>query len=186
MTSPTTPTDTSTDTSTDALDEKPIDSPADTPADTPAGTPEPTGTPAPSAPTVPQDRASARAVAAPSPSRSPGVRAGARRTASVVGAGLRHLRRLLATLAVVACLLAAAALLLGTLLVAVQANTRNALVAAVMHAADWADLGVFSREAGIKHFTGEGSAVKNALVNWGVGAVAWLAVGRLARRVLGG
>ncbi|MER7071358.1 hypothetical protein [Terrabacter sp. NPDC000476] len=156
-----------------------------TPTDTHA-TAEPAATAEPTPPTPPQDRGSARAAAAPASSRPPGVRAGARRTASVVGAGLQHLRRLLGTLAWTACLLAAAALLLGTLLVAAQANTRNALVAAVLHAADWADLGVFSRGAGIKHFTGAGSAVKNALVNWGLGAVAWLVVGRLARRVLGG
>jgi hypothetical protein len=82
------------------------------------------------------------------------------------------------------CLLAAAALLLGTALIAVGANTHNALVQGVLHAADWADLGVFSRTAGIKQFTGDGAAVKNALTNWGLGAVAWLVVGRIARRVL--
>ncbi|GAA5024331.1 hypothetical protein GCM10023258_16280 [Terrabacter aeriphilus] len=177
MTSPTTPAAPSPDTSTDTSTDVTTDAPAPTAQ---------TAQTAQTAPTAPQDRASARAVAALSSSRSPGVRVGARRTASTVGAGVRHLRRLLGTLAWTACLLAAAALLLGTLLVAVQANTRNALVAAVLHAADWADLGVFSRDAGIKHFTGGGSAVKNALVNWGVGAVAWLAVGRVARRVLGG
>ena len=83
-----------------------------------------------------------------------------------------------------ACLLAATALLLGAVLVVLEANTHNALVEAVLRAADWADVGVFSRDAGIKQFTGEGAVVKNAVVNWGLGAVAWLVVGRVARRIL--
>jgi hypothetical protein len=83
-----------------------------------------------------------------------------------------------------ACLLAATALLLGAVLVVLEANTRNALVEAVLRAADWADLGVFSRNAGVKQFTGDGAVVKNAVVNWGLGAVAWLVVGRVARRLL--
>ena len=76
------------------------------------------------------------------------------------------------------------ALLLGAVLVVLEANTRNALVEAVLRAADWADLGVFSRTAGVKQFTGDGAAVKNAITNWGLGAVAWLVVGRVARRIL--
>ena len=63
------------------------------------------------------------------------------------------------------------------MLVVLEANTRNALVEAVLRAADWADLGVFSRTAGVKQFTGDGAAVKNAITNWGLGAVAWLVVG---------
>jgi hypothetical protein len=85
-----------------------------------------------------------------------------------------------------ACLAAAISLLLGALLVTVGANQDNALVAFVLQAADRADLGVFSRIGGIKEFTGEGAAVRNAVVNWGIGAVAWLVVGRLASRLLRG
>jgi hypothetical protein len=84
----------------------------------------------------------------------------------------------------VACLLAALALVVGVLLVVLEANTRNALVQTVLRAADWADLGVFSRTAGVKQFRGGGAAVKNAIVNWGLGALAWLVVGRVARRIL--
>ncbi len=116
--------------------------------------------------------------------RSPDVRAGARKVVSLTGAGIARLRTMLGQIVWFACLLAATALLLGAVLVVLEANTRNALVEAVLRAADWADLGVFSRTAGVKQFTGDGAVVKNAITNWGLGAVAWLVVGRLARRIL--
>ena len=132
---------------------------------------------------APPDRASAKADAVPA-RRSPDVRAGARQAVSLTGAGIARLRTLLGQIVWFACLLAATALLLGAVLVVLEANTRNALVEAVLRAADWADLGVFSRTAGVKQFTGDGAVVKNAITNWGLGAVAWLVVGRLARRIL--
>ena len=84
------------------------------------------------------------------------------------------------TVAVVAALFLA----LGALLVALKANQDNALVKLVLHVADAVDLGVFDRENGIKQFTGADAAVKNALFNWGLGALAWLLAGRLVERVL--
>ena len=163
--------------------------PAGEPSAAPSATPSAAPSAAPSAtpsqpPATPGDRASAKADAAAPARRSPDVRAGARRALSLTGAGVRRLRTMLGEAAWLVCLLAAVALLLGTALIAVGANTHNALVQGVLHAADWADLGVFSRTAGIKQFTGDGAAVKNALTNWGLGAVAWLVVGRIARRVL--
>ncbi len=116
--------------------------------------------------------------------RSPDLKAGARRAATVAKTGVNRLRTLLGETVWVVCLLAAAALLVGAALVVLDANTGNALVAGVLKAADWADLGVFSRTAGIKQFTGENALVKNTFVNWGLGAVAWLVVGRVARRFL--
>ncbi|GAA2745678.1 hypothetical protein GCM10009868_28070 [Terrabacter aerolatus] len=148
----------------------------------PAATPTPSA-PAPS-PAEPLDRASAKADSGVAARRSLDVRAGARRAVSLTGAGIKRLRTLLGEIAWFACLLAAVALLLGAVLVVLDANTRNALVQAVLKAADWADLGVFSRTAGVKQFTGDGATVKNAITNWGLGAVAWLVVGRLARRIL--
>ena len=168
--------------------------PEPTPATTPAKTPATTSSPAPatastSAPTTappaePADRAAAKAESGAAPGHSPDLRAGARRAASLTGAGIKRLRTLLGVIVWFACLLAATALLLGAVLVVLEANTRNALVEAVLKAADWADLGVFSRTAGVKQFTGDGAAVKNAITNWGLGAVAWLVVGRVARRIL--
>jgi hypothetical protein len=75
-------------------------------------------------------------------------------------------------------------LALGALLVALKANQDNALVKAILHVADWVDLGLFDRDNGIKQFTGSDADTKNALFNWGIGALAWLVVGRLIERIL--
>lgn len=82
------------------------------------------------------------------------------------------------------CVLCALALALGALLIALKANTDNDLVTFVLDAADTVDLGVFSKDEGIKQFTGKGAETKNALVNWGLGAVAWLVVGRILDRII--
>ena len=66
-----------------------------------------------------------------------------------------------------------------------SARTRdNALVAFVLNGADLVDLGVFSRQDGIKQFTGPDAATKNALFNWGLGAIVWLVVGRILDRIV--
>ena len=83
-----------------------------------------------------------------------------------------------------ACALCALILAVGALLIALDANKSNDLVNAVLRAADVVDLDVFSRGDGIKQFRGEGAEVKNALFNWGLGAVAWLVVGRILYRVV--
>jgi hypothetical protein len=87
---------------------------------------------------------------------------------------------------VVWLLFVAAALFLavGALLVALDANTDNGLVSFVLDGADAVDLGVFSVDNGIMKFTGENADTKNALFNWGVGAVVWLVVGRLLDRII--
>ena len=82
------------------------------------------------------------------------------------------------------CVVCAILLALGALLVALEANRDNALVDFVLRAADAVDLRVISREDGIKQFTGQGAEVKNALVNWGLGAIAWLVVGRVLDRII--
>ena len=50
--------------------------------------------------------------------------------------------------------------------------------------ADAVDLGVFSRRNGIFEFEGENAQVRNALVNWGIGAVVYLVVGRVLDRIV--
>ena len=75
-------------------------------------------------------------------------------------------------------------LAVGALLVALDANARNPLVEFVLDGADAVDLGIFSRENGIKEFKGENAEVKNALFNWGLGAVAYLVVGRVLDRLI--
>lgn len=93
-------------------------------------------------------------------------------------------RATLAQVVWLACALAALLLAVGALLIALDANKSNDLVAAILRAASWVDLDVFSRQDGIKQFRGEGAQVKNALVNWGLGAIAWLVVGRVLYRII--
>ncbi len=75
-------------------------------------------------------------------------------------------------------------LAIGALLVALDANEENPLVELVVNGADAVDLGVFSRDNGIFDFRGDNAGVKNALVNWGIGAIAYLVVGRIADRIV--
>jgi hypothetical protein len=101
-----------------------------------------------------------------------------------VGRAVDLVRARVAQLVWLVCVLAALVLAVGALLVALKANKDNDLVSFVLSAADAVDLGVFSRDAGIKEFTGDNAGVKNALVNWGVGAIAWLVVGRILDRLI--
>ena len=94
------------------------------------------------------------------------------------------IRATLAQLLWLGCAFCALLLAVGALLVALDANRSNALVDAVLDAAAVVDLEVFSRVDGIKRFRGEGADVKNALFNWGLGAVAWLVAGRILDRVV--
>jgi len=75
-------------------------------------------------------------------------------------------------------------LAVGALLITVDANQDNPLVEFVLNGANAVDLGIFSRTNGIKEFTGENAEVKNALFNWGIGAVAYLVVGRILDRLI--
>ena len=80
--------------------------------------------------------------------------------------------------------LAALVLAVGALLIALDANRSNAAVDLVLRSADFLDLDVFSRKDGIKQFRGDGAQVKNALFNWGLGAIAYLVVGRILDRII--
>lgn len=101
-----------------------------------------------------------------------------------IGRAAIVVRARIAQLVWLVCVLCALALALGVLLIALKANRDNTLVQLVLDAADYVDLGVFSKDEGIKQFTGVGSAVKNALFNWGIGAIAWLIVGRILDRII--
>ena len=94
------------------------------------------------------------------------------------------IRARLAQLVWLLAALAALVLAIGALLIALDANRSNSLVDFVLRAADFIDLDVFSRKDGIKQFEGDGAQVKNALFNWGLGAVAWLVVGRVLDRIV--
>ena len=95
------------------------------------------------------------------------------------------LRARIAQVIWLACVLCALALALGALLIALKAtNEGNGLVKFVLDAADAVDLGVFDREEGVMKFEGKGAETKNALFNWGLGAIAWLIVGRILDKII--
>jgi hypothetical protein len=98
--------------------------------------------------------------------------------------GVERLRTVAAQVVWLLFVLAALFLAVGALLVALEANTGNGLVEFVLDGADVVDLGVFSVDNGIMKFTGENAETKNALFNWGVGAVVWLVVGRILDRII--
>ena len=93
-------------------------------------------------------------------------------------------RTRLAQLLWLVCVVAALFLALGALTDALDANQNNALVSFDTDGAELVDLGVFTRENGIKQFTGKNADTKNALVNWGIGAIAWLVLGRILDKTL--
>jgi hypothetical protein len=78
-------------------------------------------------------------------------------------------------------------LALGAFLIAAHDNVSqtNGLVKAVLNVADAID-GPFSRDNGIFSFHGENAATKDAVVNWGIAALVYLAIGRYLQRVLAG
>jgi len=81
-------------------------------------------------------------------------------------------------------LVAALFLAVGALLIALDANRDNDLVKFVLEGADRVDLGIFSKDNGVKEFSGADAETKNALFNWGIGAAAWLFVGRILDRMI--
>jgi hypothetical protein len=87
-----------------------------------------------------------------------------------------------------AAVLAAVALSLGALLVALDANTENSLVAALLDL-DRAIDGPFWKVFDFYEKTKSGARgapddVKNHLVNWGLAAAGYLLVGRLLERII--
>lgn len=94
------------------------------------------------------------------------------------------LRSRLGQLIWLVCVVCALFLAIGALLVALDANASNGLVAFVTDGAGAVDLGVFDRNDGIFKFDGSNAEVKNSLVNWGLGAVFWLVVGRILDRLV--
>jgi hypothetical protein len=76
-------------------------------------------------------------------------------------------------------------LALGAFLVAARDNVsqHNELVKFVLNFADAID-GPFSRKNGIFEFHGDEAATKDAVVNWGIAAIVYLAIGRYLQRLL--
>jgi len=72
----------------------------------------------------------------------------------------------------------------GALCIALDFNRQNPLVEFFIAGANFFDLDIFSRKGGLKSFGGENAEVKNALFNWGIGAIAYLIVGRIVVRII--
>ena len=108
-------------------------------------------------------------------------------TSGATGRGaltVTRVRVLLAQVVWLLFLVAALFLAVGALLIALDANPENDLVKFVLAGADRVDLGIFSKDNGIKEFSGANAETKNALFNWGLGAVVWLVVGRILDRLI--
>ncbi|WP_310962714.1 hypothetical protein [Nocardioides terrisoli] len=76
-------------------------------------------------------------------------------------------------------------LALGALLVVAgdHISTDNALVRLVWHVDNFFD-GPFSRDNGVFVFTGKNAAKLDAIVNWGLGAVVYMVIGNLLRKLM--
>jgi hypothetical protein len=72
----------------------------------------------------------------------------------------------------------------AALLIALEANPDNGLVSFVLDFAKAIDLGIFDLSNPIREFTGENADIKEALLSYGLGAVAYLVVGRVLERLI--
>lgn len=72
----------------------------------------------------------------------------------------------------------------AALLITLEANPRNNLVEFVLNFADGIDLGIFNLENPIKEFDGDNAEKKTALLNYGIGAIVYLVIGRIAERLI--
>ena len=84
----------------------------------------------------------------------------------------------------VMCLIIALVLAAAAFSFALEANEENSLVQLVRDLADTFDLGFFDLEEPVKDWNDDNGEVKTALFNYGIAAVVYLVVGRLAERIL--
>lgn len=110
---------------------------------------------------------------------------GGRSAGPAIKSGIDSLRTLVGQVIWIAAVVCALFLAVGALCIALDANRDNALVSFVLEGAETVSLGVFSvRGDGVFDFVGANSQIKNALVNYGLGALLYLVVGRIVERVL--
>jgi hypothetical protein len=126
------------------------------------------------------DSASPREPEYPTPRRSASKRGGVTVTRSQVAAAVNGVRERVGAIVWILTVVAAVILAAGALLIALDANPNNDLVDRVV---TWAgDLdGPFNN---MFTFDGENAAAKEALVNWGLAAVAWLVGGKIASSII--
>ena len=96
-----------------------------------------------------------------------------------------ELRNSAARVLKVVCTLIAVMTAIAAVAVAARNNVNadNVLIEMVTGVANTFD-GPFSRSNGVFDFTGDGAETRNALVNWGIAAAAWFAIGRLLSAVV--
>lgn len=107
-----------------------------------------------------------------------------RRARSMPQLGVTEVRTRAAQLLWVVCVVFALFLALAALTYALKANPANGLVDFVRGFAGAVDLGVFTLDNGIKQFKGANAEIKDALFNYGLGALFWLVIGRVLERVV--
>jgi hypothetical protein len=114
------------------------------------------------------------------------TRADRRDRAARAKAAAAQVRSRIAQLVWIVCAIAALFLAVGALCIALKANADNGLVKFCIDTADKLDFGAFSRTDGVAHWKGHDHAAltKNAIANWGLAAVIWLVIGRIAERVV--
>jgi hypothetical protein len=100
------------------------------------------------------------------------------------GAGVRALRHRIASIVWLIAVVCALFLAVGALLVTLEANGGNAIVAFVKDGAHVLDLGVFSPKHGPLTPGNDPNLVKASLANWGLGAVGYLVVGKVLDSVI--
>jgi uncharacterized membrane protein len=107
-----------------------------------------------------------------------------RDTGKKLVAGANALRTRIATVVWLVAVVCALFLAVGALMVALKANNDNAIVSFVKDVAHFLDLGVFSPDNGLFTPKKDPDLIKGALINWGLGAIAYLVVGKLLDRLI--
>ena len=100
------------------------------------------------------------------------------------GVDVAKIRTMIARIVWTLFVLFALVLALAALLIALKANPDNSLVEFIKEAAAGVDLGVFDLDNPIKAFDGSNAETKTALFNYGLGAIAYLIVGRILDRLI--
>ena len=100
------------------------------------------------------------------------------------GVDVAQIRTILARVVWALFVVFALVLALAALLIALDANADNSLVEFIKGFADSVDLGVFDLDNPIKSFGGDNAETKTALFNYGIGAIAYLIVGRILERLI--
>ena len=110
-------------------------------------------------------------------------RLGRKEAGAKVKKGADAIRNRIAAVIWLVAVVCALFLAVGALLIALDANQNNVVVQFVLDGAGLLD-GPFSRQNGVFTFEGSNAATKNALVNWGIAAIAYLVVGKIIDRII--